>query len=166
MENGVRRFLVRDDHILHSKIVQSVQDLNATFRRKNGKDFIGYVTNQVQTGGPLGFVVIHWTLEQNTVSDSDMLGIYLEESDRIWEEVRQMRVRLGLPENAGIILCVGELLPNKNQKMAIGVVEKLVLKDERYVYILLLIAGNGPEKENLEKEIADRDMQKHVKLLG
>lgn len=82
------------------------------------------------------------------------------------EQKVAMRRDLGYPEDAKIILCVGELLSNKNQAMAIGAMEELVLDDNRYSNVQLLIAGNGPEKENLEAEIADMGMEDHIRLLG
>lgn len=78
-------------------------------------------------------------------------------------EKKRLRREMGYGEGQKLILCVGELLPNKNQKMAIRAMKKIV---EQYPDALLLIAGNGPEKEKLENEIKACGVEKNVKLLG
>lgn len=78
-------------------------------------------------------------------------------------EKKRLRREMGYGEDQKLILCVGELLPNKNQKMAIRAMKKIV---EQYPDALLLIAGNGPEKENLENEIRACGVEKNVKMLG
>lgn len=61
------------------------------------------------------------------------------------------------------ILCVGELLPNKNQAMAIRAMKEVV---KVYPKAMLMIAGNGPEQKNLEELIAHNQLETNVKLLG
>lgn len=78
-------------------------------------------------------------------------------------EKKRLRREMGYGEDQKLILCVGELLPNKNQKLAIRAIKKIV---EQYPDALLLIAGNGPEKNNLENEIKVCGVEKNVKLLG
>lgn len=79
------------------------------------------------------------------------------------EEQLKLKAELGFTEEQKILLCVGELLPNKNQKMAIHAMKSIV---QKYPNTVLLLAGNGPEKENLEREIAQSGMQEHIKMLG
>lgn len=79
------------------------------------------------------------------------------------EEKRKLRSDLGYNAEEKIILCVGELLPNKNQKMAIRAMRRVV---ESFPDSKLLIAGNGPEKECLEAEIEACGLQDNVHLLG
>lgn len=74
----------------------------------------------------------------------------------------EIRKELGYTEDEKLILCIGELLPNKNQEMAIRMMEKLV-KD--IPEAKLLIAGNGPEKVKLEKLTQELGLDKHVKFL-
>lgn len=78
-------------------------------------------------------------------------------------EKRRLRKEMGYGEDQKLILCVGELLPNKNQKMAIHAMQKIVKK---YPDAILFIAGNGPEKENLENEIKLCGLENNVKMLG
>jgi glycosyltransferase EpsD len=71
--------------------------------------------------------------------------------------------KLQLPEKNKYILCVGELLPNKNQKMAIEAMRKLILEIPEAV---LLIAGNGPQRDSLVNMIENYGLQNNVILLG
>lgn len=79
------------------------------------------------------------------------------------EEKQKLRSELGYTAEQKLILCVGELLPNKNQKMAIRAMQKVV---EIFPDSRLLIAGNGPEQGRLEAEIEACGLQDNVQLLG
>lgn len=78
-------------------------------------------------------------------------------------EKQILRLSMGFGADQKIILNIGELLPNKNQQMAIRMMEGIV---KEYPDALLLIAGNGPEKENLERLIDELKLGNTVKLLG
>ena len=77
------------------------------------------------------------------------------------EEQEKQKKELGL--SGHIIVNVGELLPNKNQKTAIRVMQKVV---EEVPDAKLLIAGNGPERENLERLVKELGLEEHVTFLG
>lgn len=79
------------------------------------------------------------------------------------EEQLTIRKKFNFSSEQKIILCVGELLPNKNQKMAIQAMKEIV---KEYPDAQLLLAGNGPEKENLENLIKATDLTHNVKMLG
>ena len=79
------------------------------------------------------------------------------------DEQLKLRESLGFMADQKILLCVGELLPNKNQKMAIHAMREVV---KAYPDAQLLLAGNGPEKEHLEAEIKACGLERNVKLLG
>lgn len=79
------------------------------------------------------------------------------------EEKQILREKMGFSKEQKLILCIGELLPNKNQTMAIKMMQNIVKK---YPTALLLLAGNGPEKEHLEQAIVECNMQDHVRMLG
>ena len=79
------------------------------------------------------------------------------------EEKKQLKTEMGFKPDQKIILCVGELLPNKNQYMAIHMMKEIV---KVYPDAQLLIAGNGSEKENLESEIRRCGLQNNVQMLG
>ena len=61
------------------------------------------------------------------------------------EEKAKLRAELGYDENINIILNVGELKANKNQKAAIKAMAEIV---KTYPKAKLLIAGNGEELDN------------------
>ena len=79
------------------------------------------------------------------------------------QEQQLLRQELGFGPEQKLILCIGELLPNKNQAMAIRMMPRIL---EEFPDARLLLAGNGPEKENLEGLIAAMGLQSSVKLLG
>lgn len=79
------------------------------------------------------------------------------------EERNNLREQFGFSKEQKIILCVGELLPNKNQQMIIYSMEKIT---KNYPGVQLLLAGNGPEKENLNYLIKSLGMTENVKMLG
>ena len=79
------------------------------------------------------------------------------------EEKVAIRKELGFGEDQKLILCIGELLPNKNQTMAIRMMAEVV---KTYPDAQLLLAGNGPEKENLEQAIAENGVENNVRMLG
>ncbi len=80
-----------------------------------------------------------------------------------YETQKSIRASLNIAPENKVILCVGELLPNKNQKTAVFAMEKI-----RSIYpdSLLLLAGNGPEKDNLCDLINKNELKNNVKLLG
>lgn len=79
------------------------------------------------------------------------------------EEKLRLRRQMGFGADQKLILCIGELLPNKNQQMAIRMMPEIL---KTYPDAMLLIAGNGPEKDNLERLIGELGLQGHVTLLG
>lgn len=95
-----------------------------------------------------------------------MYGVGVDEKRyHIVSKERQLNIRkeLGFSPEQKIILCVGELLPNKNQKMAIRVMEEVI---KEYPDAQLLLAGNGPEKEKLEEFIQTMRLEENIKMLG
>ena len=77
------------------------------------------------------------------------------------EEQKKLREELGLTGH--VLIAVGELLPNKNQKTAVMALKKILAS---YPDACLLIAGNGPEKENLERLAHAEGVQDRVVFLG
>lgn len=74
-----------------------------------------------------------------------------------------LRVKMGFPNDAKIILCIGELNANKNQSMAIKMMKKVIV---RYPNAVLLLAGNGPKQKELEQIIEKEQLVDHIKMLG
>ena len=79
------------------------------------------------------------------------------------EEKKSTREELGIPEYTKVIVNVGELLPNKNQRTAILAMKKVV---EVYPTAKLFIAGNGPELDNLTNLVKENGMENNVEFLG
>ena len=78
-------------------------------------------------------------------------------------EQNKIKNDLGFGLEQKIILCIGELLPNKNQKMAIRVMGEII---KNFPTAQLLLAGNGPEDRNLKKEILELGLNDNVRMLG
>ena len=79
------------------------------------------------------------------------------------EEKVSLKKEFGFLEKEKLILCVGELLPNKNQKMIIYAMTNIV---KQYSNAKLLLAGNGPEKKKLEELIISNHLENNVFMLG
>lgn len=79
------------------------------------------------------------------------------------DEKKTVRKELGISEDTKVIVNVGELLPNKNQKTAILAMKKVV---EKYPTAMLFIAGNGPELDNLTNLVKENGLENHVEFLG
>jgi len=78
----------------------------------------------------------------------------------IKETKEELRKKLNLPD--GVLgVCVGRLIPFKNQKFLIKVAKEIKRDDFR-----ILIIGDGDEYENLKKEIEKGRLEDKVRLLG
>ena len=78
-------------------------------------------------------------------------------------EKEYLRNKLGFSANDRLILCVGELLPNKNQKMAIEAMKSVVAT---FPNAILLLAGNGSYRSELEKIVQLNQLEHNVRFLG
>ena len=78
-------------------------------------------------------------------------------------ECVELRRELGYAADDKLLLCTGELLPNKNQITAIRTMKILT---EKQPNIKLLLAGNGPTLPELQAEVAALGLQEHVEFLG
>ena len=79
------------------------------------------------------------------------------------EEQAVLREREGLNREDFVILCTGELLPNKNQSLLLQAAAGLKTTVPR---LTILLAGNGPERETLEKQTAELGLENTVRFLG
>lgn len=70
---------------------------------------------------------------------------------------------LGVSSESKIILSVGELLPNKNQRMIIEAMPLIVAK---LPDALLILAGNGPMKDELQDLINTLGVKDNVRMIG
>lgn len=91
------------------------------------------------------------------------VGVNTDKFVKLSEEDRQnLRAEKGYTDEF-IILCTGELNKNKNQATLIKAMEKVVKKHPE---AKLLLAGNGPEHDNLVELIEKLNLGDHVELLG
>lgn len=79
------------------------------------------------------------------------------------EECASLRQELGFHPAEKLVLCTGELLPNKNQITAIRAMKTVT---EQLPEAKLLLAGNGPTFPELQAEVAALGLQKNVVFLG
>lgn len=78
-------------------------------------------------------------------------------------ECMELRHELGYAEDDKLLLCTGELLPNKNQITAIHAMKSLIARQPK---AKLLLAGNGPTLPELQTEVAALELQNCVEFLG
>lgn len=78
-------------------------------------------------------------------------------------ECAALRRELGYAEDEELLLCTGELLPNKNQITAIRAMDVLRKKQPN---VRLLLAGNGPTLAELQAEVVVLGLQNYVEFLG
>lgn len=79
------------------------------------------------------------------------------------DEKAAIRNAFGYSKSTKLVLNIGELLPNKNQKAVIKAMHQV---QEKYPDVKLLIAGNGPELEQLKNLVSDLDLEDVVEFLG
>ena len=79
MENGTRRWFTKDDKKGNSQLLLNPTDPEATYRRKAGATYQGYVANLEESVGASGSVVTDYQYETNIHSDSQFLKDRLEE---------------------------------------------------------------------------------------
>jgi glycosyltransferase EpsD len=78
-------------------------------------------------------------------------------------EIVSLRSELGISSAKNIIICTGELNANKNQITLIHAMKKVVSQNPD---TLLLLAGNGPNQENLQSAITSNGLDPYITMLG
>lgn len=86
------------------------------------------------------------------------VGIDIDRFTRIDVNVLEKRKEIGVPENATLLLSVGELNCNKNHETVIRAIKNL---DIHYI-----IAGQGDMRDHLQSVISELGLTNRVKLLG
>lgn len=75
----------------------------------------------------------------------------------------ELRREFGYDGDEKILLCTGELLPNKNQ---ITVIRSMKMVKTSFQKVRLLLAGNGTNLRGLQSEVAALNLQDAVDFLG
>lgn len=86
VEDDVPRLRSKEDGGMDSGMLQNPADPDATYRKKAGKEYRGYVGNLVEAVGENGSVVVDYDLQQNNHSDSQFLKDCLEHEEEHSEE--------------------------------------------------------------------------------
>ncbi len=79
------------------------------------------------------------------------------------EDKAAVRRGLGLPPDRALLLSIRRLAPRMGLDKLIRALPAVIA---RHPDVLLLIGGQGPERERLERLVADLGMENHVRLLG
>lgn len=124
---------------------------------------------------PVEWVCAHWCDTIITINSEDYelakkklkakkveyipgVGIDLNKFGNTAINIKEKRKELGIPEDAVVLLSVGELNKNKNHETVLRAIEGM---DVYY-----LIAGKGDKEEKLFEIAKEVGMQERVKLLG
>lgn len=78
IEQGKRRWITKEDKLGNSTMLLNPTDPEATFRRKAGKEYRGYVANIEEAVGRNGSVVTDYAYEPNVHSDSQFIKEHLD----------------------------------------------------------------------------------------
>lgn len=78
-EEGKRRWITKEDKRGNSTMMLNPTDPEATYRKKAGKSYQGYVANVEETVGKNGSVITDYEYEANIYSDSQFLKDRIEE---------------------------------------------------------------------------------------
>lgn len=91
------------------------------------------------------------------------VGVDLSRFERRNDSERNLSLRmaLGIPEDAYVLLSVGELNKNKNHKVVINAIKKIQRKDVYYV-----ICGTGNKREYLQSLVNKYGLQNRVIMPG
>lgn len=79
-----------------------------------------------------------------------------------YEEKLRLRRLLGIEESPFVMTYVGELSFRKNQAFLLQVISELILEED----LLLLLVGDGPEREALESQAEQLGISNFVRFLG
>ena len=126
-EDAFGDFTPKDKKEIHSDSLQNPSDPDATFRRKAGEEYQGYVGNVVETLSENGLgIVTTMDFEQNIHSDSQFLKDYLEQRGEdaqpetlITDGAYGGTENVQLAEESGVEL-VATALTGKNPDVVIG----------------------------------------------
>lgn len=92
------------------------------------------------------------------------VGVYTERYHPVSKEDNaSMRLAENLTPGQFVILCVGELNQNKNQK---ALIKAAAMLKNQIPGLKILLAGNGPLKTDLLNQIKENSLEEQVCLLG
>ena len=89
------------------------------------------------------------------------VGVDLSRFEGVQTDKAEKRYEIGVPENAFLLLSVGELNVNKNHQVIVRALAQLSRKDIHYA-----IAGEGDQRDSLTELAASLGVSDRVHLLG
>ena len=127
---------------------------------------------------PVEWICSHWTDVLITINKEDFflakkmmkakyieyvhgVGIDIEKFANVVVDKKKKRREIGIPENAKLLLSVGELNTNKNHEIVIRAIKQMGDITLHYA-----IAGDGCLKEYLERLALDLEIKDQIHLLG
>ena len=147
IEHGKRRWITREDKLGNSTMLLNPTDPEATFRRKAGKEYRGYVANVEEVVGKNGSVVTDYEYESNIHSDSNFIKDHLKALPKQEEDTRMIVDGAYYGEDAANLAAEKniELLPTaltvkKSRRDVSGFV-----MDEQKTKVIKCPAGNTPK---------------------
>lgn len=100
-------------------------------------------------------------MKQEQVYHIHGVGIEIKHFQRVQQSKSQLRVQLGIEEDAILFLSTGELNRNKNHITMIRALSQI--RDGRMYY---LICGEGKRRKKLQRQIKRLGLEKQILLLG
>lgn len=127
---------------------------------------------------PIEWICAHWTDVLITINHEDYnlakrkmraqfveyvpgIGVDIEKFSSAIVDRKKKRREIKIPENAKLILSVGELNTNKNHEVVIRAIRQMEDRTLHYV-----IAGDGSLKEYLERLALELEVKDQIHLLG
>ena len=120
--------------------------------------FCSYFTDVLITINKEDFALAQRKMKAKCVEYVPGVGVDLEKFSKSTFDKAAKRRQLGIPEDAILLLSVGELIPRKNHETSIR-----AIADVNAYYI---IAGDGELRQQLQKLIDELVVGDRVKLLG
>jgi len=84
--------------------------------------------------------------------------------DGIKESAADIRTRLSIPKNAPVVVCVGQLRPEKAHVRLVSAVAEL--NEGRQQPVHLLIVGDGVEKQRIVQKVIEAGVDQFVHMVG
>ena len=120
--------------------------------------FCSYFTDVLITINKEDFALAQKKMKAKSVKYVPGVGVDLEKFSKSTFDKAAKRRQLGIPDDAILLLSVGELIPRKNHETSIR-----AIADVNAYYI---IAGDGELRQQLQKLIDELGVGDRVKLLG
>jgi glycosyltransferase involved in cell wall biosynthesis len=132
-----------------------MQKIAQRFSRHQGNSLAGMVVPS--------HPMLHILRQYGVTSHAEVIPTGIEPASFVPGDRDAFRHKYGIPLDQPVLLFVGRVAHEKNIGFLLKVVEqasKLIPK------LLFVIAGEGPAKESLEQQVAQLDIQNHVKFIG